>query len=99
MLLTSHIALAVTPPSVMAVHHLNEAAGALAKRSDIAFGSVDCGDWTDICADEKITHYPTVRVYRAGGESVQYKGLLAPQAFIDAALLYVQRYLVPRTCF
>ena len=68
----------------MAVHHMAEAA----KRTPgVSFGSVDCNEWTDVCAHEKITHYPTVRVYRTGRDSTIHKGLQGPQAFTDAAHL------------
>lgn len=51
---------------------------------------VNCHDWTDVCGNEKINIYPTMRMYRNGKMLKDYKGLLDSQAVVTTVKLLNQ---------
>ncbi|KAJ8290240.1 hypothetical protein GJAV_G00010400 [Gymnothorax javanicus] len=54
---------------------------------DVHLAAVDCGEWTDVCTNEKITAFPTVRVYRSGDRPQHYRGMLGTVALSRFILL------------
>ncbi|XP_060063062.1 thioredoxin domain-containing protein 16-like [Ylistrum balloti] len=48
---------------------------------------VDCHDWTDVCARENVTIYPTLRIYRNGEKLRNYKGMLDTQNVVNTVKL------------
>lgn len=48
---------------------------------------VNCHDWTDVCGNEKINIYPTMRMYRNGKMLKDYKGLLDSKAVVTTVKL------------
>ncbi|XP_035234842.1 thioredoxin domain-containing protein 16 [Anguilla anguilla] len=46
---------------------------------DVHLASVDCGEWTDVCSDEQISAFPTVRLYRPGDPPQPYRGMLGAE--------------------
>ncbi|KAJ8411883.1 hypothetical protein AAFF_G00155210 [Aldrovandia affinis] len=46
---------------------------------DVQLTCVDCGEWTDVCSNELISAFPTVRVYRPGEPPQSYKGMLGAE--------------------
>ncbi|VDI80853.1 Hypothetical predicted protein [Mytilus galloprovincialis] len=51
---------------------------------------VNCHDWTDVCGNEKINIYPTMRMYRNGKMLKDYKGLLDSKAVVTTVKLLNQ---------
>ena len=49
--------------------------------------AIDCFDWTNVCGKHNISTYPTVRIYRRGQETVEYRGLLATHAVVATVKL------------
>ena len=64
-----------------------DASKELAEQSSFPFARVECFDWTDVCAKENITSYPTIRVFRKGMETVPYKGMLDKDAVLNMVKL------------
>lgn len=64
-----------------------EAAEQLAEQSLYPLATMDCYDWTDVCARENITVYPTTRVYSKGQRITDYRGLLGSQVVVSYARL------------
>ncbi|XP_021353708.1 thioredoxin domain-containing protein 16-like [Mizuhopecten yessoensis] len=48
---------------------------------------VDCHDWTDVCAKENVTMFPTLRIYRNGEKLRNYKGMLDTQNVVNTVKL------------
>ena len=44
--------------------------------------SVNCHDWTDVCGKEKITLYPTIRIFRKGAAFKDFDGMLDVQEVV-----------------
>ncbi|KAL2098499.1 hypothetical protein ACEWY4_004979 [Coilia grayii] len=64
-----------------------EVAEVLEDLSDVALGSVDCGEWTDVCGDQHITSFPTVMAYRHDDQAQLYRGMLGSQSLHRFILL------------
>ncbi|XP_030636824.1 thioredoxin domain-containing protein 16 [Chanos chanos] len=64
-----------------------EVSDALEDVSDIELASVDCGEWTDLCGDQKITSFPAVVIYRPGDPAVTYRGMLGAESLHRFLLL------------
>lgn len=66
----------------------NDAASQLVGEGVHALAALDCYDWTDVCGQQNITSYPTVRVY-SHGTYRPYTGMLDKQTVISTIKLYV----------
>jgi hypothetical protein len=64
-----------------------EAADKLGKQTTVKLGRVSCFDWTDICQKEKLTIFPTLRIYKKGEMAWDYKGPQDTQAFYSTLKL------------
>lgn len=42
--------------------------------------TLDCYDWTDVCQQQNVTSFPTIRIYRRGYPTIPYKGPLSSHA-------------------
>ena len=52
-----------------------------------ALAALDCYDWTDVCAANNVTIYPSVRVYRRGRDVREYTGVVTVQALVHLVTL------------
>lgn len=66
-----------------------EAARKFENETDRPFTYVNCYDWTDVCAKEKITQYPTLKIFHQGKYLKDYGGMLSIEDVITAYKLYV----------
>lgn len=66
-----------------------EAARKFENETDRPFTYVNCYDWTDVCAKEKITQYPTLKIFHQGKYLKDYEGMLSIEDVITAYKLYV----------
>ncbi|XP_053408771.1 thioredoxin domain-containing protein 16-like isoform X2 [Mercenaria mercenaria] len=64
-----------------------EAADMFGQQTTLQIARVNCYDWTDVCQKEKITIYPTLRVYKKGEKAWDYKGPQDTQAFFSVLKL------------
>ncbi|XP_038865848.1 thioredoxin domain-containing protein 16 isoform X4 [Salvelinus namaycush] len=48
--------------------------------SDVELAVLDCGEWTDVCSAQKISFFPTVRLYRPQEPSQPYQGMLGTES-------------------
>ncbi|KAG9336715.1 hypothetical protein JZ751_003063 [Albula glossodonta] len=46
---------------------------------DVQLAGLDCGEWTDVCSSERITVFPTVRMYHPGQPVQTYRGMLGSE--------------------
>ena len=53
---------------------LGEAADRLGVMTPVKVTRVNCHDWTDVCSDQKIIMYPTLRIFKGGEMAWDYKG-------------------------
>ena len=60
-----------------------DASHALAKMSLNHLAAVDCFDWTDVCGQNNVTSYPTIRIYRQGKEPREYTGMLGAAPIVS----------------
>ncbi|XP_053408784.1 thioredoxin domain-containing protein 16-like [Mercenaria mercenaria] len=60
--------------SMGSLRMFGEAADMFSQQTMLKFARVNCYDWTDVCQKEKITIYPTLRVYKKGEKAWDYKG-------------------------
>jgi hypothetical protein len=60
-----------------------EATDMIGEQTTVKFASVNCFDWTDVCEQEKITIYPTLRVFKNSVKAWDYKGPQDTQAFFS----------------
>lgn len=61
-----------------------EAARKFENKTDRPFTYVNCYDWTDVCAKEKITQYPTLKIFHQGKYLKDYDGMLSIEDVITA---------------
>ncbi|CAH1790922.1 unnamed protein product, partial [Owenia fusiformis] len=71
-------------------HAFSEISSTLALENVTPLATVECWDWTDICGKENITFYPTLRIYRKGKQSIDYKGLLDGHSVLAAIRLLME---------
>ncbi|XP_060569122.1 thioredoxin domain-containing protein 16-like, partial [Ruditapes philippinarum] len=69
------------------IRMFGEAADKLGKQTTIKLGRVSCFDWTDVCQKEKLTIFPTLRIYKKGEMAWDYKGPQDTQAFYSTLKL------------
>ncbi|XP_067681372.1 thioredoxin domain-containing protein 16-like [Haliotis asinina] len=53
-------------------------------------GRVNCYDWTDVCGQQNVSSYPTVRFFKKGQDPVDYKGALDTDAVVSVVKLMQQ---------
>lgn len=72
-----------------------EAARKFENETDRPFTYVNCHDWTDVCAKEKITRYPTLKIFHQGKYLKDYDGMQSIEDVITAYTLLKQEKPVP----
>ncbi|KAM8808001.1 thioredoxin domain-containing protein 16 [Eudromia elegans] len=53
-----------------------EVADHLAGTRGILLSKVNCWDWPGVCTKENVTQFPTIKIYKEGGRSLTYNGML-----------------------
>ncbi|NWS42605.1 TXD16 protein, partial [Probosciger aterrimus] len=61
--------------SMAVLRTYTEVADHLAGTQGILLSRVNCWDWPGICAEENVTQFPTIRIYKKGERSVTYDGM------------------------
>jgi len=51
-----------------------EAVDKLGEQDKLTIGRVNCYDWTDVCGQEDISVFPTLRFYKDGDFTEDYRG-------------------------
>jgi hypothetical protein len=69
------------PVSMAFLRSYSEAAMSEAETTSLT--RVNCFDWTDVCAKQKVYSFPTLRVYQFGRQPVVYRGMLDGEAVIN----------------
>ncbi|XP_076833848.1 thioredoxin domain-containing protein 16 isoform X4 [Brachyhypopomus gauderio] len=64
-----------------------QVAHALEGVSGVKLASVNCGEWTDVCADQNISSFPSVLLYQAGEAAQPYRGMLGAESLHTFLLL------------
>ncbi|XP_078090058.1 thioredoxin domain-containing protein 16 isoform X2 [Mustelus asterias] len=59
----------------------------LADMKDLVLTRVNCGDWTDVCLKENVTHFPVVKIYIQGENPLPYSGMLGTQSLLKFIML------------
>ena len=77
----------VDPRSMAFLRSYVDASHTLALDSLHNLAAVDCFDWTDVCAKNNVTVYPTVRIYRKDKDVSEYKGLLGAAVIVSTVKL------------
>ena len=65
----------------------SDASKILAEENLQPLAAVDCFDWTDVCSQNNITAYPTIRIYRKNQDYREYKGMLDANSIINTVKL------------
>ncbi|XP_040267085.1 thioredoxin domain-containing protein 16 isoform X5 [Bufo bufo] len=55
---------------------------------EVSLAAVNCADWTVVCTEEKITQFPSVRIYQAGQEPVLYQGMMGTDELARFLILF-----------
>uniref|UniRef100_A0A8C9ETD0 Thioredoxin domain containing 16 n=1 Tax=Pavo cristatus TaxID=9049 RepID=A0A8C9ETD0_PAVCR len=45
----------------------------------ILFSRVNCWDWPGVCTVENVTQFPTIKIYKKGGQPITYNGMLGTE--------------------
>ncbi|XP_048259705.1 thioredoxin domain-containing protein 16-like [Haliotis rufescens] len=53
-------------------------------------GRVNCYDWMDVCGQQNVSSYPTVRFFKKGQDPTDYKGALDTDAVVSVVKLMQQ---------
>ncbi|NXD71953.1 TXD16 protein, partial [Eolophus roseicapillus] len=61
--------------SMAVLRTYTEVADHLAGTQEILLSRVNCWDWPGICAEENVTQFPTIKIYKKGERSVMYDGM------------------------
>ncbi|KAM6945711.1 thioredoxin domain-containing protein 16 [Aplochiton taeniatus] len=60
--------------------------------NEVEMATVDCGEWTDVCAAQPITWFPTVLVLRPHEPAQLYRGMLGAASLLRFILLSAMEY-------
>lgn len=66
----------------------------LIAKGKAGLSAVNCFDWTDVCAQQNVLMYPTIRIY-SDGAFRRFTGMLSEPAIYTTALLYVASKFLP----
>ncbi|KAK3582677.1 hypothetical protein CHS0354_031088 [Potamilus streckersoni] len=84
--------------SMSFLRRYGEAAVMLRDQSTKSLARVNCYDWTDVCGNQNVTIYPTLRVYQKMGEVHEdYKGPMDTQAVYSTVKLLQYSRPLPLT--
>ena len=61
-----------------------EAARKFENQTDRPYTYVNCHDWTDVCAKENITQYPTLKIYQHGKYLKNFDGMMSIEDVLAA---------------
>ncbi|KAL5009411.1 hypothetical protein ScPMuIL_014992 [Solemya velum] len=64
-----------------------DASQQLESKNNQLLARVDCHDWTDVCRENNITAYPTLRIYEAGKVLRDYRGPLDKDVVVHTVKL------------
>ncbi|XP_031567813.1 thioredoxin domain-containing protein 16-like [Actinia tenebrosa] len=54
---------------------------------NVRLARVNCFDWTDVCQNNNITTYPTIKFYRKGSDELTYQGALDEDNLVKTVLM------------
>ena len=66
-----------------------QAVDRLGESTTLNLKRVNCFDWTDVCADQNITIYPTLRLFSKGQKLWDYRGPKDAQEIYSTLRMYV----------
>uniref|UniRef100_A0A8C9ESR7 Thioredoxin domain containing 16 n=1 Tax=Pavo cristatus TaxID=9049 RepID=A0A8C9ESR7_PAVCR len=65
--------------SLAVLQSYTEVAGHLKGTQGILFSRVNCWDWPGVCTVENVTQFPTIKIYKKGGQPITYNGMLGTE--------------------
>ncbi|XP_014671066.1 PREDICTED: thioredoxin domain-containing protein 16-like [Priapulus caudatus] len=57
----------------------------------IIVSRLNCADWTHVCQQNHVNHFPVVKIYCKANPPVQYEGLLDGKTILNSVMWYVDR--------